>query len=327
MLKKNIKSIRNQLIANIGKHRLPNKDSKLWSLMYHRVLPKNDPRYTKEEPGMVVTPETFDMHIQTIKDFFEVISLTEWIERKKAGKPLPKKACTITFDDGWHDNYEFALPIIQKHQVPTTIFSVTENIGTHQKFWPNALSELITENQNNLNTFGWIPNIESIDPNKLSQQELLATIINACKALTDQEIYQHLKNNQSENSNTLPDLMTWQQLSELSNDPLIDIGSHTCNHYRLNNQIDKSTLKREIVESKQTLEERLNKPIKLFCYPNGDYTIEAATLVSQNYLAAVTTQSGINQKDANLHTLKRIGLHNDASSTRVQLEARLSGWG
>ncbi len=107
---------------------------------------------------------------------------------------------------------------------------------------------------------------------------------------------------------------------------LVDIGSHTCHHTRLVDGLSEQILHAEIVDSRRRLESELDKPVNLFCYPNGNVSPAAATLVSQHYAAAVTTQFGINRPDAPTHLLQRIGIHEDVSNTPTRFRARLSGW-
>ena len=113
-LLKNTAKVPIELLADqVGHHRRRSTVSRLWIMTYHRILPKNDARYPIEERGMIVEPDTFLMHLQILKQEFTIIPLNEWIERKNQNLPLPEKACAITFDDGWLDNYEFAVPILE----------------------------------------------------------------------------------------------------------------------------------------------------------------------------------------------------------------------
>src|SRR5690606_27500117 len=112
-------------------------------LRYHRVLPPNDPERKLEQPGMYVSPQTLEMHLTLLKAHFEVVHLDDWVRRAAAGQPLPRLACAITFDDGWRDNYVHGFPILQRQQVPATIFLVSSLIGTRDEFWPNRLARVL----------------------------------------------------------------------------------------------------------------------------------------------------------------------------------------
>ena len=87
-------------------------------LMYHRVVPATDAARNAVEPGMFVTPETFERHLAWLTDSFSVLPLHEITTRLADDLPLPPRACAITFDDGWRDNYDFALPALALRPTP-----------------------------------------------------------------------------------------------------------------------------------------------------------------------------------------------------------------
>ena len=79
---------------------------------------------------MYVSPDTLAMHLRVLKQHFTLIDLGEWLSLRAAGGALPDRACCITFDDGWRDNYEYGLPVLAAAQVPATVFLVTDFIGS-----------------------------------------------------------------------------------------------------------------------------------------------------------------------------------------------------
>lgn len=328
MLKGMIKAGMVELGARYGQHRKKDTTPRLWIMMYHRVLPETDSEYAIEEPGMMVTPETLDMHFSVLKQEFTLISLREWLERVQADRPLPEKACAITFDDGWLDNYQYAYPIIQQHQVPITLYAVSDMIGTHQTFWPNRLAKILTSSNQQLQQLDWLrPLLRDLDGQQATSNEYTASVIYQMKSFQDDQLLNWL----DEAENTLgisepesPVLMHWSQLSEMSQNELIDIGAHTCRHLRLSAQLPLAVAESEIVKSKQQLEQQLEQPVELFCYPNGDFTDKVTEIVSQHYQSAVTTHRGINRLSSlSPYRLDRIGLHNDISNTPKKLLARI----
>lgn len=299
--------------------------------MYHRILPSHDSRFDSEEPGMIVTPDTFRQQLSIIKQLFTVLPLSEWVERKIAGRTLPKRACAVTFDDGWRDNFEFALPILREQQVPATVFAVSRMVGTTQQFWPNRLAKLLSTSHDHaaLRSFDWLKAISPDRSTKTLSRNGLAAMIENCKQISDPELCAHLDHMDKEIGHTPitePSLMGWPELHQMQASGLVEIGSHTCNHTRLVEGLSQKILHNEIVESRQQLERQLGKPVTLFCYPNGDISAAAVQLVTQHYAAAVTTKSGINTTNAMVHQLKRIGVHEDISNTTTRFEARLAGW-
>ena len=297
--------------------------------MYHRVLPANDSRFAAEEPGMIVTPASFRQQLRTLKSLFEILPLSEWLSRRDNGQPLPRRACAVTFDDGWLDNYQFAFPILREEQVPATLFAVSHMIGTSRQFWPNRLARVLTAAPQAQPLPGFADlRIESPTQLPLSRETLAQTIFDL-KALSDAELDSRLL--AAEDALQLapapePALMSWDNVREMQRSGLVEIGSHTCNHFRLQASLPTDILAREISASRMQIEEQTGHPATLFCYPNGDTCAAALRLVGEHYRGAVTTRRGINRADTPAHELLRIGVHEDIGNTSTKFEAKLSGW-
>ncbi len=335
--KKVIKRSLQHLAAAFGHHTRNSKEPELLVLMYHRILPQDDPRSQLEEPGMIVTPETFRMHMSLIKQHFDVLPLSLWIKRKHNGETLPTRCCAITFDDGWADNYEFAYPILQEFNLPATIFLVSDMVGSKQLFWPERLAHVLGEIAQHCPEKWGHPCLQWIKHKNVSydyasvppDQEQLSELIQRVKNLPDDEIHAHIDSIEDElklNIKTNPSILNWQQMTEMSQSGLIEAGSHTCRHIRLGDGQSEEVLQQEIIQSKSQIEKQLGQSVDAFCYPNGDYSPRAVELVKQNYQCAVTTSNGWNTINTNEHLLHRIGVHEDISADKTAFLAKLSGW-
>lgn len=334
-MKRLLKSCAATFANSMGPHRWGGfaREPKLWVLMYHRILPTEDLRYRMEEPGMIVEPETFAMHIREVKKHFDLMGLNEWLQLRSQPNLLPKRACVLTFDDGWHDNYEYALPIIQQENVPITLFVVVDKMGTQFQFWPNLISALLWSNAQS--ALRQHPLFDSAMANLPTapgtmNADYAAATIHALKQFSDREIFAALEaiNWQRYLQFDLPrGLMTWDELRQMQKSGLVDIGSHTANHKRLNKNLSAAELHEEIVTSHAKLKQQISEANDIFCFPNGDYDAGALALVEKTYRAAVTTSRGIvSATNTPLHQLCRIGLHQHVTATPTLLGARLSGW-
>ena len=337
-IKRSIKRGMQYIAANLGPHTRNTKEPQLLILMYHRILPLDDERARVEEPGMVVSPGTFEKHLVTLARYFEFVTLSDWLERKKNALPLPAKSCAITFDDGWADNYEHAFPVLKSLNVPATIFLVAEMIGTTKTFWPEQLA-LLASNISLQSPDKWSDPLlrwlkeanTDFDFNaKPPTTEQISQLVAHAKQYSDEENYTRLKEAEVKLAIAMkpskPPLLTWEEISTMLNTGLVDAGSHTCNHIRLNDKISNEVAEREILTSKQIIEQQTGRPVKSFCFPNGDYSEFALNLVKQNYIGAVTTTHGWNSIHTDNYLLQRIGVHQDIASDQTAFLGRISGW-
>jgi peptidoglycan/xylan/chitin deacetylase (PgdA/CDA1 family) len=319
--------------AVFGPHAWPTRQQKLWVLMYHRVLPLSDPRSLREESGMTITPRTFLSHLLWLAERFEIVKLADWLQAAMGDKPLPKRACALTFDDGWRDNYEFALPELVAEGVPATIFAVSHMIGGTEIFWPNRLARLLTRLGSQAAfhpALSWIERRSHVlARGRTPDRNDIAAVVATCKNMAESELTDHLTGAElmlGGDGEFDRELLSWDEVRSLLRTDLVDIGSHTRRHVRLTEQTPRDIVAAEITESRAELERQLGVPIRLFCYPNGDACAYARDLVRDHYLGAVTTRCGINTRLTSSYELMRIGLHEDVSCTRRSFFARLSGW-
>ncbi len=91
-------------------------------LTYHRVRPDaDDPRS--------ITPERFREHLTVLKENQHVVSIDEVLTAINGEKPLPERAVLLTFDDGYADLYDYAMPLLQEFGFPAVIFMLAGYVG------------------------------------------------------------------------------------------------------------------------------------------------------------------------------------------------------
>ncbi len=98
-------------------------------LVYHSVMPHH-PGQTALQRDYDVDPAIFDRQMKFLKDGgYSVVPLADVYRHLADGTPLPEKAAVITFDDGWENQYVYALPVLEKYGYTATFFVYTDAIG------------------------------------------------------------------------------------------------------------------------------------------------------------------------------------------------------
>ena len=92
-------------------------------LTYHRV--RDDGKY----PDISVTTQNFDKQLIYLREHFDVIPLLEAVKSSQNGRLRNNDRVSISFDDGYKDNYSKAFPVLKHHQIPATIFLVSDQVG------------------------------------------------------------------------------------------------------------------------------------------------------------------------------------------------------
>ncbi len=137
-------------------------NQRLRVLVYHRIC--NMPRETSLEYWNV-PPAQFDLQMHYLREHgYNVFTVGEAYRMIHAGQPLPPKAVSITFDDGYHNNYEFAYPILHKYGLRATMFLVYEYIGSCRAFewvrWDEAALKYKQANPSTREPLNWDEVIE-----------------------------------------------------------------------------------------------------------------------------------------------------------------------
>ena len=278
-------------------------NARLSILIYHRVLPVPDPLFPSE-----VDSARFDLQMKQVSRIFTVIPLTEAVERLKSGT-LPARAASITFDDGYADNAEIALPILKKHRIAATFFIATGYLNGGIMFNDSVIESIRMSSRDNIDLapIGLAKfAIETIEQKRSAIENILS-----CLKYKPLEERQTLVDTVSGLAGVEPprNLMMMDEQVRLLSDSGMEIGGHTINHPILAS-IDNKSAKDEIENGKRYLEELTGKPVRTFAYPNGkpetDYRAAHVDIVKQlGFDAAVSTAVGVAHKSSDLFQLPR----------------------
>ncbi len=276
---------------------------KLSILIFHRVLPEPDPLFPDE-----VDARRFDRLLGWIKYWFNVLPLDEAIERLQRDD-LPARAAAITFDDGYADNYEVALPILQRHGLSATFFIAVGFLNGGRMF-NDTLIETVRHCQEPvldlaLLGFGQY-NLHSLEAKRQAIPALLQQIKYLPLTQRLDAIHAIAEIAKVDLPNDL--MMTAQQVKTLR-EAGMGIGAHTVHHPILA-RLELADAEREIADSRTFLQALLGESVTLLAYPNGkpevDYRREHVEIVRRlGFKAAVSTAWGVARGDSDLFQLPR----------------------
>ena len=263
-----------------------------------------------------VDKERFDNQMKYLKNNYNVISLEEFVKTFKEKRKFKKNTVVITFDDGYLNNYINVFPILKKYRLPSTMFVITGLIGTNKLAWWDEIKFAILKTDKNKYTFefkGRTINLDlSNEQKRLEEFIVIHKLVSKYNFKLRQEatkkINRDLKSKKLEGNPENYRFMNWDQIMELSNNN-IEIGAHSITHPYLSN-IPKREMIKEIKDCKIFIEEKIQKPVKSFCYPSGDTTKDISNLVKNiGYTSAYTTKMGQITNDSNPYALERIGIN------------------
>lgn len=242
-------------------------------LMYHRVIP-HPPSRVPGQAALEVTPGQFE---DTIEFFtqrnYEFISLDELQHRLENPRTQSNKFVLITFDDGYLDNLLYAYPILEKQQIPFTIYIATNFPDRTAILWWYLLDDLILSNDHL--AFEWEEKTLKLDCSSPENKKVASLQLRRIIKYSHQKDYlPNIKRIFEPHGidlyrKTEELALDWEQIRHLSQDPLVTIGSHSMNHYILKN-LPEETARKEILVSKQTIETQIGVPVKHFAYPFGE---------------------------------------------------------
>jgi len=275
---------------------------KLSILIYHRVMNESDPL----QPS-IPNAVQFLGRMRWLARVFNVVSLDEAMQHLREGT-LPPRAVAITFDDGYADNHDVALPVLQRLGIRATFF-VASGFLDGGRMWNDTVIEVVRRFRGE--TFSFEPlEIEALplggpERRRKAIDLLLARLKHRAfserQALVDElaaSIDQPLDS----------PMMTSQQVRALSAGGMT-VGAHTRWHPILKVLPDHEA-RHEIESSKHDLESLLGEPVDLFAYPNGkpgqDYTQAHVEMVrSAGFSSAVSTEWGAASATCDRYQLPR----------------------
>ena len=320
-LRRTVRSLRNRLIP-------PGL-----ILLYHRVAE------VQSNPWLLsVTPRHFAEHLEVLRKVGRPMRLQHLVNDLRQGKSL-YRSLVVTFDDGYADNLYNAKPLLERYEIPATIFLTTGCMGQDREFWWDELDRLLLQPGRlpttlHLNIGGtnhhWDLDEAADYDEDAARQHRNWRPWNKHDPSARQSLYRALHHllrpmPADEQRKALENLVIWssatpggrpsyrtltiQEILMLAQSDLVDIGSHTVTHPVLSAR-PMAAQREEIEDSKVRLEEIVGGPVRSFAYPYGgrsDYTAETRALVQQaGFECACTVSANVVGRAADPFRLPRL---------------------
>lgn len=296
-------------------------------LMYHRIAEDDlDPWQ------LCVSPKNFAAQMNLLRRTRQPMRLFDLTRELKQGR-CPRRAVVVTFDDGYRDNLQAALPVLEAFEVPATVFCATGIVGSERAFWwdqlaglllgPDLLPPLLV-----LEVGGQPKRVElhasarydtadrAADRRRQDDEapasprlgfyrqvwEWLRPLAETKRAAALDQIARWSSSADAD----VPRPLSREQARALAASPLIEIGAHSVTHAALST-LAPAAQRAEILQSKLQLEALVERPVLHFAYPFGDQGADTATLVREaGFRASCTTEAAAVRPGTDPFQLPRI---------------------
>lgn len=276
-----------------------------------------------------VEPAFLDLALGRARELgFEFVTLDEALRRVADGRS-ERPFLHLTFDDGYRDVRDHALPILKRHQAPATLYIASDFANGEGELWWLSLEAAIAR-ADRLEFQGGQVECRTTAQKYLAWKQIYW----ALRAGPERELRREvarIARSQSVNPNGFARelAMNWRELREVAEEPLVEIGAHTVSHPMLAKHPE-NIVRSEMVESRDAIARELGRAPRHFAYPVGDLSAanerEYAIARSVEFESAVTTRPGhLTPAHAGaLHALPRVSL-NGLFQTRAAVDGLLSG--
>jgi peptidoglycan/xylan/chitin deacetylase (PgdA/CDA1 family)/CelD/BcsL family acetyltransferase involved in cellulose biosynthesis len=274
-------------------------------LYYHRVNNDNDPFFPS------IPTDLFEHEMRFVARHYRVVGLSELLDRLESD--TPRQWMAITFDDGYQDNYQLALPILERYGLPATVFLTTGVIDSREPLWFEQLALALKKTSREFielefdipRRFRTGTEAERLDANN--------KIISLLRGLPDSErrewLAEILRQLGVRDGERHGKMLTWEEIRSMKA-RRIDFGGHTVTHPYIS-KLGSEQIAWEATECKRRIEEELQTPVEHFAYPNGreeDFGHANKDLIRRaGYRAAFTTIWGPNHRSTDRMELRRGG--------------------
>jgi peptidoglycan/xylan/chitin deacetylase (PgdA/CDA1 family) len=287
------------------------KNNYLTILNLHRVSPDKNPFYPS------LSPQLFEELLKFVTKEFNVITFRE-IEKYKNSK---KPNLILSFDDGFYDFLEYAMPILEKYNVAVNQNVIPSVIESGKPVWDVKLGDILNQvpinriNQINLPNF----KIELTLKNKAEFGLLLTHYLKQRAKREREPLWEKIETIAKEEQVQFTKMLNRNDIIEISK--IHEIGAHSYSHESMG--IESNTFfQKDFYKCQKYFQEKLNLPINIYAFPSGSYRKEQiAFLIKNNIKHILLVEEEYSTLNTNIH--KRFTFY---ANSIAEMKIRALGW-
>lgn len=258
-------------VLRLRRHRPPRW---LPVLAYHRVVPRPDDSFPFDRGVVDCDPAEFERHMALIARECSPIDLEMLLGFTRGEAQLPPNPVLVTFDDGYRDNLDCALPVLVRHHIPAVFFIASAYVTERRVFWWDRIAYLL-HNAQAASAHLHYPTELVLTPR--SGRVALNTALRLIKTRPGLDLDRFLDDLgralgvpwDQELEHQLADqlIQTWDHVRALSAAGM-EIGSHTRSH-RVILTLEPDEIAGELAGSRADIEREVGAPVRALSYPAG----------------------------------------------------------
>lgn len=305
-------------------------------LMYHGVLGPSTAWDDYSADGMTVRERTFAMHMDVLARDFVVVPLAEMVDRGGRSPDPRRPLCTVTFDDGWKDFVDHAIPALRRHRLRSTLFVCSHFIDGRPWYWEERIKYLVSR----LRACPGPSRAHWPFADPTDDERTLRALIDAPSGVANLELLRLVQRLRARPADVRAGLidrlealartvapergrlfLTWDELRSLPDDG-VELAAHTASHPNLT-LCDTDEVRREISGGRERVREMTGVAAESFAYPYGKYDDRAVEVVKElGFRRACSTVGGWFGPGGDAYLVPRVNLHEDVAPTRAMFACR-----
>ncbi|MFK5976787.1 MAG: polysaccharide deacetylase family protein [Sulfurovum sp.] len=213
-----------------------------------------------------LTPQLFEALLKYITKEFNVITFQEIEEYKNSKKP----SIILSFDDGFYDFKESAMPILKKYNIKANLNIIPKCIENREPIWDVMLGDILNQlpikiiNQIELGEF----NIKLNYKNRSKYGLALTRYLKQKTYIDREELWKNIKNSTEKYDIKFTQMLNKKEIIEISE--IHEIGVHSYSHESMGIE-SKEYFEEDFFKCKEYFENILKLPLDIYAFPSGSY--------------------------------------------------------